>query len=512
MASLEPFEYVPLQMPKTEIRLLKLYAASSGQAVECSLQNWSDIEAPPYYAVSYTWGMSRLDGATSQIIINKKQKMVQKNCFDALQQLKYFQPSQYYWLDALCINQDNVYEKNHQVAKMGQIYRNAQHVIVCLGQYSDDAEYSFNVLSQRVRRTGTSKPGSGVKLKPERILKSLQDLANRPYFGRVWTVQEFILGRSVTLYCGFSQLEVHRSLSSMIDALAYTAAVKSRSSTILGSLKLNKLQELLQLRRNFWERDQWSNWSLQHVSSVYAGLKCHDLRDYVYGMLGLVDWVSDSRIEADYSKSRYDLAAECALILEGDFREAGITRAIAPLLSRMQITVLDRQMDSLDGDFGWLRKEMKEENYKIFLFFTESNTTKEMIGVPMYGIQISEIKEPFLERPDDVCNIDWIICSKQYNEFIVVRIDYNYDNLRRWEILGRATFKEELGRQLSFISFTRGREFITWFGGTDFQQYRDGAMLGKCYTLQSSYVVDVSRKPFSAFEFFVPQKTDWNTV
>ena len=506
MTTLEPFDYIPLQRPESQIRLLEVSAGLSEHSIQCRLTSWNDTEAPPYHAVSYTWGSSKAEQPRSQILVNEKPIRIRKNCSDALKQLLYFRPAQYYWIDALCINQQYVHEKNHQVAKMGRIYSKAEHVIVCLGEYEDDAEYAFDLLSQRA----SQEIGAGVSttFEAERLLQSLQTLASRPYFERVWTVQEFILGYKVTMYCGHSQLTVERALPSMIDALAYAAAIELKSSSILRLLDLRKFQALLQLRRSYWERDQRSNWSLQNLSSIYAELKCQDPRDHVYGMLGLVDWANEARIEANYGKSLYDLAAECALVLKADFREAGITRAIAPLLERLEVTVLDRELDDTDSELGWLRKAMFDETYKLFVFNTNSDRTREMIGVPMYGIRLTELPTSDLELPQNVSSSDWILYSRQYHDCVIARKDYDYDHLRRWQLIGRAKFNQGLNPAWfmdSVATWPREGGFVTFFDLADVKLYRDGVSPDFCLSQSSSYVVDVSMKP-GMFE--IPWNTD----
>ena len=46
---------------------------------------------------------------------------VRKNCADVLRQVQHFKTSKYHWVDAMCIDQQNIPEKNVQVATMGAI-------------------------------------------------------------------------------------------------------------------------------------------------------------------------------------------------------------------------------------------------------------------------------------------------------------------------------------------------------------------------------------------------------
>jgi hypothetical protein len=56
-----------------------------------------------------------------------------------------------YWIDALCINQQDNAEKSHQVAHMGAIYSNARRVAVWLGRQKDDSDIAIRFLTYFAR-------------------------------------------------------------------------------------------------------------------------------------------------------------------------------------------------------------------------------------------------------------------------------------------------------------------------------------------------------------------------
>ena len=76
-----------------------------------------------------------------------------ENGADVLQQLSYFKAATYYWIDAICIEQDAVNEKNHQVAIMESIFQRAQHVLLCVGDYNDDGGYCVEAIIDRLEQT-----------------------------------------------------------------------------------------------------------------------------------------------------------------------------------------------------------------------------------------------------------------------------------------------------------------------------------------------------------------------
>jgi thioesterase domain-containing protein len=73
---------------------------------------------------------------------------IRPNLFEALQAARSLlekkpEVSRLLWIDAICVNQEDIPERNAQVAKMGRIYRDANHVLAWLGQRTKDSEVAF---------------------------------------------------------------------------------------------------------------------------------------------------------------------------------------------------------------------------------------------------------------------------------------------------------------------------------------------------------------------------------
>lgn len=69
---------------------------------------------------------------------------IQANLFDFLQQLRLNYADVALWVDALCIDQSHISEKNIQVPLMGLIYSYAELVLVWLGPQADGSEEYFD--------------------------------------------------------------------------------------------------------------------------------------------------------------------------------------------------------------------------------------------------------------------------------------------------------------------------------------------------------------------------------
>lgn len=129
--------YSPL--PLNYIRLLRLQPGQWSDPIRCSLVivNFDAASpTPSYEAVSYTWGNASVQ---KKVICNDQSMQVTRSLFDALQVFREPHADRMLWVDALCINQGDVIERNSQVQLMNRIYSGASSVAVWLGHDRPDA-------------------------------------------------------------------------------------------------------------------------------------------------------------------------------------------------------------------------------------------------------------------------------------------------------------------------------------------------------------------------------------
>lgn len=116
------------------VRLLDLLPETGDSIICCELKqdNLSSDSLEPYYAVSYTWGVPE---PLCKIKVNGKELSIRKNLFDMLLAMRQRNPEGQprLWIDAICINQEDVAEKNQQVQQMKHIYSEAETVYSWLG-------------------------------------------------------------------------------------------------------------------------------------------------------------------------------------------------------------------------------------------------------------------------------------------------------------------------------------------------------------------------------------------
>ncbi|KAF2867959.1 heterokaryon incompatibility protein-domain-containing protein, partial [Massariosphaeria phaeospora] len=189
--SYKPLNYILGQ----EIRLLSLDSGSLADAVTCHIIHVNLLDKPAFEALSYTWATQSGDASLSQIIYcDQRPIMITRNCEAALRRLRKRAGRRLLWVDAICINQNNEEEKNHQVGLMDVIYSSASQVLIYLGICSPsidrvfDYDKVFDYLS-----------GATVTVPYDH---DMRELLRRRWFERVWVLQEMSLARLAMMIFG----------------------------------------------------------------------------------------------------------------------------------------------------------------------------------------------------------------------------------------------------------------------------------------------------------------------
>lgn len=149
-----------------------------------------------YSALSYYWGAPPARDTLKPIIINGHRILLRPSLHAFLCTLKNECSSLMFWLDVVCINQNSNEERSSQVAMMRDIYASADRVYVWLGQGDADSEYAFAQID--VISTGQTLQ------RPYMFVETLEQLFHRPYWTRMWVIQEFAVARSLIMVCGRS--------------------------------------------------------------------------------------------------------------------------------------------------------------------------------------------------------------------------------------------------------------------------------------------------------------------
>lgn len=211
------FRYTPLNRQTRSIRLLR-FADDAGPCLSCRMGTFELARCPPFVALSYTWGHPDL---CREISVNGKQLRIRENLYLAMSMLQKMPATQvsrdhqrerrlihrHFWIDAVCINQEDTLERGHQVNLMESIFTGATCVIAWLGIEADDSNLAINAISSQFRSRARTNlldtPGNEDEASPSSLVAlSLFRLSARSYWKRMWIVQEFILPENLLLLCG----------------------------------------------------------------------------------------------------------------------------------------------------------------------------------------------------------------------------------------------------------------------------------------------------------------------
>jgi hypothetical protein len=152
-------------------------------------------ESEPFDALSYVWGdPSVKDGS---MICNGHQIDITYNLWAALSQIWRIWPEKKLWVDAICINQNDIPERNQQVTMMGAIYSIAQCVVVWLGESTEKSNQLFELLESI-----KNEPDSAENTVSNKNEVLFYEILSRSWFERVWTLQEIQLARKALVCCG----------------------------------------------------------------------------------------------------------------------------------------------------------------------------------------------------------------------------------------------------------------------------------------------------------------------
>lgn len=212
--------YAPLDKARREIRVLKVSRPiqggdGGGDTFQAELVRVSLDDDPAYLAISYVWGdpsivghfESHREGYGKRVPYNKV-------VFDIINTILARGATLYLWIDALCINQADLNERASQVAMMGVIYSQARQVIGFIGEADETIITAMNLILLTANcfsaQGSLGDPISALGLASliseiapsDRDWESIKGLTSRPWFRRLWVVQEIALGKDPVVVCG----------------------------------------------------------------------------------------------------------------------------------------------------------------------------------------------------------------------------------------------------------------------------------------------------------------------
>lgn len=307
-----PYQYTPLNDDLKEIRLLTLHGGDFEADIKISIHTapLTPDDPPTYEALSYVWGS--LENPVD-INIGFQTLAVTNNLAQALPYLRYRDRPRVLWIDAICINQQDLKERSRQVRRMSDLYRVADRVVVWLGPEKKDSKYGIKVLVELSSKITvnwghmTMEPtSSGVddhwadenQELPygDKELLALYSLISCPWFERLWIWQEIRLAKSnAILICGYDTIPWESFRTALCCLYRKAHLIK----------QIGEISEQFSARVLKTYPLAHTEWNSTFVYTLFLTRNCKysNPKDRVYAVLSLLESCGEAvDIEPDYTK------------------------------------------------------------------------------------------------------------------------------------------------------------------------------------------------------------------
>jgi hypothetical protein len=293
--------YPPLASFANEIRLLRLEPRSRTETIACTLSHVDlhDPQHPPLYeALSYMWGPKNVKA----IELNGQSCEIRENLWQALSYLRLQDQPRILWIDALCINQNNVLELNHQVAQMHLVYKKAKSVVVWLGLEDEASSLAISTVTDVTRSEGLKSYADFVWAIPVENWRAVETFCYRAYWTRLWIIQEILSAQEIMIYCGSSCLNWH-AFYEFLDScswdiqqeIASPGSEWSSQKPVLEAIRHSIPFRLCQDRSGVRESQ------LFDLCIKYGASSCENPRDKIFGLQSMTEACCRDAVPIDYT-------------------------------------------------------------------------------------------------------------------------------------------------------------------------------------------------------------------
>lgn len=320
------------------------------QTIHCQLAVHSLDSKPAYTALSYTWGGNTkehplvIDGVTVRITANLAtalQRIAEDNSMIDVGWL---------WIDSICINQQDNYEKSSQVQKMRDICSRASKAVVWLGPADATSAEAMAMLEELGKEVWRSNdllsPAQGdIFDEPARLwsaMKAIGQLFSRPWWTRAWVAQEHAMAKAGFFFCGSqlihgnllytacASLKARSQIKKVVSFDNAEATSDSQWTAIPGSL--STAIAVLGVR---YKRDRGHVSSLNGLLNhgIASRMQATDPRDLVFALLGMAGDAEELGIDVDYGQTCEEVytAVATAYIGRGVLQQLGLCETFGRL-------------------------------------------------------------------------------------------------------------------------------------------------------------------------------------
>ncbi|PPJ54357.1 hypothetical protein CBER1_07119 [Cercospora berteroae] len=302
--------YARLDSGKREYRLLRFVGGKHELAWE--LGTHSLVNAPPFYALSHCWGKAE---AAKVITLSGHEFLVRPSLYNFLVQMASENRRDWFFIDAICINQDDLSDRSVQVANMGDVYRTATEVIAWI--------YFDNTFDPRIRMSMTQEQmqdyvrnyqaleklqqGGDIPLDTRQTWEVLLQLIRQlvvasEYWSRLWVVQELLLAKKLTIQWYSLRFDWENLIELCVDGPIGTAglSIDGRGNDMEAMRKGGYDEGTLITNNTFQRRSLW-HWYKRASEDLHVGRllsfpdafqnfsinNCSVIHDNVYALLGI---------------------------------------------------------------------------------------------------------------------------------------------------------------------------------------------------------------------------------
>lgn len=357
-----PFDDLALDATEKSFRLFRLRTEIKTPGIHLELAAFNTETSPDYIALSYAWGSEndkaavRVNGSSIHItrslsdfistivgsglrkadLQNEGEDILERpftvtNTCDCItvpkdQSLPTLE-GLWFWADQISMNQQDVLERNHQVSMMGDIFSKAASVWAWIGPRPVIANINLKFYQDYQHETA-------LDTKDFEVLDSL-NMFHRPYWTRLWIVQELRLNLSCLFWCGnvlftkdslFHRFSFHlerqligiwelydkqyrlgeQASEANVGAEDLYSIGRGKRDVRLGPMEMyNTVHQLL----SGWGWHGKAAIQLEDVIEAFSRNFCTDARDKIYGLQMLVE--PRYRMQIDYSQNLQEVVLGC---------------------------------------------------------------------------------------------------------------------------------------------------------------------------------------------------------
>jgi hypothetical protein len=301
----------PQALPGGHIRLLKV--VSDGDNFEGELEMFHKDNLPYFSAISWCWP-NRWEVRELTFKCNGQPFPVSPQLDAAICCLtpKGVPSSSRIWIDAICINQDDIEEKNIHIPLMHEVYGKANLVVVWLGVSKDDSDLvidaqKITTLNQKLALVPAYTSLSdlthfGLPGPSDAMWRAIGQLCERDWFYRTWVVQEVALAGKVEVCCGSKSLGwtvlaklIFEIVRIGLAPLCQGPQPAGRRSRPNGFAVLQDLNWVKTMQQN-------GECAIDYLLHMVRLKEVTKPVDKVYGLMGLTSEIFRASISVDYAE------------------------------------------------------------------------------------------------------------------------------------------------------------------------------------------------------------------